>query len=166
MYNKNISHATCSCEIFENAVFFMQGLNKSLPNEHLPSYSHDIVKKFSCDSNSQDCMNSECDIFKLPKKTVESGVHEADDTKFDEWRQVDRRLQQVSVSIDLQEVSARFNAHVRTLTRPIHVKRIQHTTFNNVKTNLWEKKEILIQVDYSENYTNKDQGQVQSEYFG
>ena len=29
-----------------------------------------------------------------------------------------------------------------------------------------EKKEILIQVDYSENYTNKDQGQVQSAYFG
>ena len=29
-----------------------------------------------------------------------------------------------------------------------------------------EKKEILIQVDYSENYTNKDQGQVQRAYFG
>ena len=97
MYNKNISHATCSCEIFENAVFFMQGLNKSLPNEHLPSYSHDIFKKFSCDSNSQDCMNSECNIFKLPKKTVESGVLETDDTKFDEWRQVDRRLQLIIV---------------------------------------------------------------------
>ena len=37
---------------------------------------------------------------------------------------------------------------------------------NNVKTNLQEKREILIQVYYSENYTNKDQGQLQSAYFG
>ena len=35
-----------------------------------------------------------------------------------------------------------------------------------MKANLKEKKEILIQVDCSENYTNKDQGQIQSAYFG
>ena len=63
--------------------------------------------------------------------------------------------------------------HVQTLKRRIHAKsiqhtakRIQHTAFNNVKANLQEKKEILIQVDNSENYTNKDQGQVQNAYFG
>ena len=33
IYNKNIPHATCLCEICENTVFFMQGLNKSLPKE-------------------------------------------------------------------------------------------------------------------------------------
>ena len=72
----------------------------------------------------------------------------------------------MSVSVDVQEVSARFNGHVRALKRHIHAKRIQHTAFNNVKANLQEKKEILIQVDNSENYTNKDQGQVQNAYFG
>ena len=51
------------------------------------------------------------------------------------------------------------------MKRHIHVKRIQHTAFNHVKANLKEKEEILIQVDYSENYTNKDQGQIQSAYF-
>ena len=56
--------------------------------------------------------------------------------------------------------SARFNTHVRTLKRHIRLKRIQRPAFSNVKTNLQEKKEIPIQVDYSENYTNKDEGQV------
>ena len=118
-------------------------------------------------------MNSECNNYKLPQKIAESGAFETDDIKFDEWRQVDRRVQKISVSVDAQEVSARFNAHVRTLKRRIHAKRIQHTAkriqntaFNNVKANLQEKKEILIQVDNSENYTNKDQGQVQNAYFG
>ena len=166
IYSKNIPYSTCLCEICENAVFFMQGLNKILPKElNLPSNPHDIVEKFSCDSNKQDCMNSECNNCKLPEKIAESGALETDDIIFDEWRQVDPKVQKVSISIDVQEVSTRFNAHVRTLKRHIHVKRIQHTMSNSVKANLQEKKGILIQVDYGENYTSKDQGQVQSAYF-
>ena len=50
IYNKNIPRATCLFEICENAVFFMQGLNKSIPKElNLPSNLHDIVEKLSCD---------------------------------------------------------------------------------------------------------------------
>ena len=80
IYNKNIPHATCLCGICKNAVFFIQGLNKSLPNElNLPSNPHDIVEKFSCDSNNQDCMNSECNNYKLPEKIAESRAFETDD---------------------------------------------------------------------------------------
>ena len=106
--NKNIPHSTCLCKICENTVVFMQGLNKSLPKElNVPSNPHDIVEKFSCDSNNQDFMNSECNNCKLPQKIAESGAFETDDKKFDEWRQVDRRVQKISVSVDAQEVSAR-----------------------------------------------------------
>ena len=123
----------------------MQGLNKSLPKElNVPSDPHDIVEKFMCDSNDQDCMNSECNNCKLSAKIAESQAFENDDIKFDEWRQVDRRVQKVSISIDVQEVSGRFNAHVRTLKRRTHITHIQRTAFNNVNANLEEKKEILI----------------------
>ena len=111
-------------------------------------------------------MNSECNNSKLPEKIAASGAFDTNDIKFHEWRKVDRRVQKVSVSIDVQEVSTRFSAHARTLKRHIHVKRIQHTAFNNVKANLQEMKKTLIQVDYSENYTNQDQSEVQSAYFG
>ena len=60
----------------------------------------------------------------------------------------------VSVSIDVRDVSCNFNTLVKTLKRHIHLKCIQHTAFNKLKWNL--KKNILIQVDYSENYVNKD----------
>ena len=170
IYNKNIPHATSLCEIWENTVFFMQGLNKSLPKElNLPLNPHDILEKFSYDSNNQGCMNSASSNCKLPEKIAESGAFETNDIKFGEWRQVHRRVQKVSVSIDVQVVSACFNAHSKTLKRHIHVKRIKHTALKNKKSNLQEKKEILIQVDYGENYTcytNKGQGQVQSAYFG
>jgi len=56
--------------------------------------------------------------------------------------------------------------HVKTLKRHIHVKRIQNHCFNNLEANLKPNEEILLQVDYSENYVNKDQAQIQSAYFG
>ena len=46
------------------------------------------------------------------------------------------------------------------MKRHIHVKRIQHTAFNNLKLNLKERKEISIQVDYSENNVNEDQAEI------
>ena len=81
-------------------------------------------------------MNSECNNCNLPEKIAESGKFETDAIKFDEWIQVDCRVQKVSVSTDVQEVSARFNAQVWILKRHIYIKRIQHTAFNNARANL------------------------------
>ena len=47
IYNKNIPHAACLCEICENAVYFMEVLNKWLPNgSQILINSHDIVERF------------------------------------------------------------------------------------------------------------------------
>ena len=63
----------------------MQGVNKSLRKElNLPSNPDGIVEKFSCDSNHQDSMNSECNNCKLPETIAESGAFETNDIKFDE----------------------------------------------------------------------------------
>ena len=63
----------------------MQGLNQSPPKElNLQSNPHDIVEKFSCDSNKQDFMNSECNSCKLLEKIADSGALETDDIKFHE----------------------------------------------------------------------------------
>ena len=55
VFNRDIPHATYLCEICENAVYFMKGLNNLLPTNAL-----DIVQRFSCDSTSEDCINSKC----------------------------------------------------------------------------------------------------------
>ena len=111
-------------------------------------------------------MNSKCKECELPEKIAESGAFETDNITFNEWKQVDLRAQTVSVSIDVKDVSSHFNAHVKTLKCHIHVKRIQKTAFNTLKSNLKERKEILVQVDCIENYVNNDQAQIQKAKFG
>ena len=62
IYNKDIPHSACLCEICENATYFMKGLNQKLPKENqLPANPHDIVERFSCDSSSEVCMSSKCE---------------------------------------------------------------------------------------------------------
>ena len=131
----------------------MLRLNQSLPKErNLPSNLH-IVEKFSCKSDSPDCMKSKCKECELLDKIAESCAFE---TGYHiQWMKTSgSQGVKVSVSIDVRDVSCNFNTHVKTLKRHIHLKCIQHTAFNKLKWNL--KKNILIQVDYSENYVNKD----------
>ena len=78
------------------------------------------------------------------RKLMKVRALETDNITFNKWKQVNCRAQKVSVSIDMKEVSPRFNTHVKTLKHHIHVKRIQHATFYNLKSNLKERREILI----------------------
>ena len=47
----------------------------------------------------------------------------------------------------------------------IFVKRTQNTHYNRLKENL-KTNEFIIHVDYSENYKDKEQDEIQSAYFG
>ena len=51
------------------------------------------------------------------------------------------------------------------MEKHIYVKRQQHACYNKLKEELGENK-VLLNVDYSENYRNIQQGQIQSAYFG
>ena len=142
----------------ENAVYFMKSLNP-----------HNIVETFSCNSGNDDCINSKCNVCETPEEIAEvlsSGGFKAGNIIFNEWAKVDGKVQKLSTSIDVEEISSRLNAYVKTLKRHIHVKRIQNHSFNNLKSNLKPNKDILIQVNNSENYVNKSQGHIQNAYFG
>ena len=51
------------------------------------------------------------------------------------------------------------------LKRHLFTKRTQASAYNEVKDNL-KQNDLLIHVDYSENYNNKQQWEIQSAYFG
>ena len=54
---------------------------------------------------------------------------------------------------------------IKVLKRHIYVKRVQYRYYDNFKKNLG-KNDLLVHVDYSENYENKQQREIQSAYFG
>ena len=97
----------------------MKGLNNLLLNgSQIPINPHGIFERFSCDSSSDDCMNSNCD---------ECGSHQNDEIigeeQFDgdsvvyyEWENVNGRVQKVAATIHVEEIVRRLKSNHHSIT--------------------------------------------------
>ena len=81
------------------------------------------------------------------------------------WQKVDGKVRKKCLTASHRELFNMFNTQMPVLKKHIFVKREQNTFHNNVKDNL-EENEVLVHVDYSKSYSDKDQQEIQSAYFG
>ena len=81
------------------------------------------------------------------------------------WQKVDGKVRKKCLTASHRELFNMFNPQMPVLKKHIFVKREQNTFHNNVKDNL-EENEVLVHVDYSKSYSDKDQQEIQSAYFG
>ena len=60
VYNTDVTHSFCLCQIYENSSLLARGLNKQTKKqkikEKLPNNQHDLVERFSCNSDEAECM--------------------------------------------------------------------------------------------------------------
>ena len=78
---------------------------------------------------------------------------------------VDGKVKKVVKSVEVEEAIELFNEQVKILNSHICVKRIQNTHYNRLKENL-KTNEFILHVDYSEDYKDKKQDEIQSVYLG
>ena len=69
------------------------------------------------------------------------------------------------MSLSAREACKYFDEEIRILKRHIFIKRQQHAFYNSLKENMGVG-ELLMHDDYSENYVNNQQEEIQSAYFG
>ena len=83
--NNEIPQNTCFCEIYENTSLG-KGLNDACKSKDVPFGPNSIVEKYSCDSESRQCMLNSCDECKhhgLTVDDVENGEANGDDSDSD-----------------------------------------------------------------------------------
>ena len=97
--------------------------------------------------------------------TMEEFPDDCDDVEYYEWAKVDRKVKNVVKSVNVEEAIELFNEQVKILKAHIFVKRTQNTHYNWLKENL-KTNEFIIHVDYSENYKDQEQDEIQSAFFG
>ena len=97
--------------------------------------------------------------------TIEKFVDYCDNVEYYKWAKLDGKAKKVVKSVDAEEAIELFNEQVNILKAHIFVKRTQNTHYNRRKENL-KTSEFIIQVDYKENYKDKEQDEIQSAYFG
>ena len=65
-------------------------------------------------------------------------------------------MKKMLVTAQINDAIDRMNNHVKTLKHHIYIKRMHVKCCNGIKEDL-DENEILMHVDYSENYENKQQ---------
>ena len=178
IFNKNVPHNACLCEICENTVLLSKGIS-SIASVQIPTDPHTIVEHYSCDSSLTECMQSRCDKCKNHglnptnfESSSKSSNSDSDDderektVKFQEWKRDDNGYMMKSrVILSLEDGLELWNTKIQRLKEHIFAKRQQQSKISHLKTHL-KSNEILLHVDYSENYKSKDQNEIQSAYFG
>ena len=80
---------------------------------------------------------------------------------FHQWIRVDNKIQKLEIELLCDETCQKFSVDHKLLKKRIYVKRQQHAYYNKLKEKLG-KNEVLLLVEYSKNYSNIQQGEIQS----
>ena len=84
-------------------VLLSKGIHSSLELE-LPSNTHSIVEKYSCNSHSKACMMGECEDC-TPDKTLNvDGFDGNKDVKFFKWCRENKNMEKVEMTLKCDEV--------------------------------------------------------------
>ena len=166
VYNRDILQSSCLCEICENVCFVAKALNKKIKScNMMPTDPNSIAEKYTCDSSSRACMFSGNEYCYFTGVAMEEFLDDCNAVEYFEWPKVDRKVKKVVKSVDAEDAIELFNEQVKILKAHIFVKRTQNPHYNRLKENL-KTNEFIIHVDYSENYKDKGQDEIQSAYFG
>ena len=69
------------------------------------------------------------------------------------------------VTLSIENALTFWNSKVQSLKKNIFTKRQPQSNISCLKVNI-KVNEVLIHLDYSENYKSQDQNEIQSAYFG
>ena len=167
----------------ENVTLLATGVNKVLKDK-LPTSPHDIVEKFSC-SSTRHCMYDACceicssidinipDNVEIIENQNEGSTNNDNDyhddqsdqpkksIRFDKWGKSDEgKIKKISRNLSVTDAFESLKQKIAVLKRQLFTRRTQASAYNEVKDNL-KQNDLLLHVDYSENYNNN-----QSAYFG
>ena len=123
------------------------------------------MEDFSCNAQSTECMDSTCVNCPDLELNMDGFHNNKESINFHQRIRVDNKIQKSEIELPCDVICQKFNNDLKLLKKHIYVKRQQHACYNKPKEELGEN-EILLHVDYSENYSNIQQGEMQRAYFG
>ena len=179
IFNKKIPHYTCLCEVCENVVLMSKGMGHACKTKTIPTDPHTIVEYYSC-NESRNCMMGFCNgccyhgltesDFSISESESGSdtdvGIDSTPRVKFLQWKKNETGyLTKMEIELEIDDALEMWQEKVITLKKHIYTKRQQQAEFKRLKEEIKEN-EIIIYLDYSENYKSQHQNEIQSAYFG
>ncbi|KAJ8018751.1 hypothetical protein HOLleu_43072 [Holothuria leucospilota] len=149
----------------------MQKHIKPFSEKHFPDIpttsKSELLKLIVCDPKSPGCIDGSCD--ECPRIAAISGLElgEDEDLLYHQWKRREGKNypEKVMESGTTEETKELFLAQLLEYKRHHCNKLRQHEEMAYLREHL-EAGEVIIQVDFSENYENQQQKEIHSAYFG
>lgn len=163
LLTSEMPHNVCICKRHANFNFVVEALSKTI--ENIPLTGKELLRNLCCDVNNEKCMIGLCtecktDIFTL----LPDDCNVAAKISWQQWADVNGRPIVVNIDgsvedavIDIQNKLSDFKIHC-------FVKSIQEHQFE-LKKKILQPAELLIQVDFAENYSCTAQDEIQSAHW-
>ena len=160
-------HDVCLCKYHENAELLLRKIRTF--TDDLPLYVEELVKLSVCSMDDELCVDRACDecgVEKLRHHILE----QIDDKDMDaiviyyQWSVAQGRVIKDQIESDLISTIDELMEQVRPLSRHVYNVWRQHAELKDLKRRLQPGK-IIIHEDFSENYSLKHQGEIQSAHW-
>lgn len=154
----------CLCEEHEN----MRLLINSIP--WLPNSTTEFIKDVVCADDKEECMYQKCRKCAncLHFSSLVADQRDSDLEELIYYKQWDKereiRIQRNSYRDKAQKVVSIIQDKLPSFLRHVFIKRKQGMFFEKVKTGL-KHGEVVMQMDFSQNYHHKTQDEIQSAYY-
>lgn len=167
LHMSEIPENVCLCQIHENVNYLLSSLKSAL-NINFPGNHHELIQSLRCETDNIDCMSVDCESCQAHFATLQDTVSQQDrgkDITYKQWEKSDegqtvRPIHHSSVGEGLKKLE---NMYMKVIHH-CYIKKEQATFFQNLMTSVTSKN-IVLQVDYSENYVIRHQDAVQADHW-
>lgn len=158
---------SCLCDKCENLELLIDGINRCIPeyrNQKHPNNCHDLLSLVVCSPDNFACASGDCQ--NCPNGINMEVIRNTDMISVYQWGNSpgNKYPEKMSHMMSGAECAECFASSLDDVKLHNFLKTNQHATFRQQKETL-KPNEILVHVDFSENYDNKQQNAIQSAYF-
>lgn len=157
-----IPEVSCLCPDCENFELLCQGINNCCPDVNLEVKCYDFLNMVACQPITEECCNGSCK--KCPELDMEN-LKDYEAITFTKWFKGNKYYEKSSTTESGENVSNALAEQIMYIRGHYYRKRVQAKEYVRQIENLKEG-EVLIHVDYSENYKNKQQNEIKAAYYG
>lgn len=159
-------HNMCVCVYHANFGFLLESCTKSIPS--FPTDFEKFLKAVCCDIHNEYCMTNTCKkcITDLQDQFVPVAylANMDDEVNWQQWLKINNQIALSDTTSTLSELIMLMETKLASFKRHFFVKRAQHMYFQETRINL-KPSELVIQVDFAENYRLIHQNEIQSAHF-
>lgn len=161
-----LPHNMCVCKYHANFAFLLKGCAKAMPL--FPSHFEPFLRLTCCNILDEKCMVSDCE------KCIRDVTHDLvpiffltkmeENVKWSYWRKVDDRLTLSYTIAPLADLLHELEIQLPAFKLHYFIKRAQQKYFDDKKQNL-SNGELILQMDFAENYRLINQNEIQEAHF-